>query len=65
MGTALNDSLDDIPDDRRPSAVESIVSAIMAGGFQFVLWTFWIAAFVFSCCFWLWLGSRLASLIQS
>jgi hypothetical protein len=65
MGTALNDSLDDMGDERRPTAVESIVSAIMAGGFQFVLWTFWIAAFVFSCFFWLWLGSRIASLIRS
>ena len=61
----MNDSLDDMTDGDGPSASESIIAAATDLGFAFVLWTFWSAAFVFSCYFWLWLGSRIASLIRS
>jgi len=52
-------------DDGRPSASESILAAATDLGFAFVLWTFWSAAFVFSCLFWLWLASRIADALRS
>ena len=64
-GNALNDSLDDMTNDGRPSASESILAAATDLGFAFVLWTFWSAAFVFSCYFWLWLASRIADALRS
>lgn len=48
-----------------PSASESILAAATDLGFAFVLWTFWSAAFVFSCYFWLWLASRIADALRS
>jgi hypothetical protein len=59
----MNDTLDDI-EDRDPTPLGSAVEFGSDLLFWFILATFWSAAFVFSCLFWLWLASRIAAAIR-